>query len=200
MKFKPVYFYGLIAIAALTILVIVAVQEYSNTTPSNTSDEQVMPDDDVHRQLKKQGSNSPGRDNVSEDYKKRVAALEEKISNNPADTAAMKEYADLLSASHKMMEALNWYEKILQVNPKRSDIYFSLALIYYNKQDFVKCAELNNKVLSYDPKNQMALYNLGAIAATQGKTVEAKDFWNKVISINPDSETGKLAKESISRL
>jgi tetratricopeptide (TPR) repeat protein len=200
MKFKPVYFYGLIAIAALVILIIVAVQEYSNTTPSNISNDQVMPDDDVHKQLRNQESNSPGKDNVSEDYKKRVAALEAKISINPADTAAMKEYADLLSASHKMMEALTWYEKILEVNPKRSDIYFSLALIYYNKQDFAKCQELNDKVLSYDPKNQMALYNNGAIAATQGDYSKAKEYWDKVISINSESETGKLAKESLSRL
>lgn len=200
MKFKPVYFYGLIAIAALVILIIVGVQEYSNTPPSSITNEQTMPDDDVHKQLRNPANTSPGKENVSEEYKKRVATLEEKISNNPADTAAMKEYADLLSASHKMMDAITYYEKILTIDSKRSDIYFSLALIYYNKQDFVKCEELNDKVLSYDPQNQMALYNLGAIAATQGDFSKARKFWNKVISINPESETGKLAEESLGRL
>lgn len=200
MKFKPVYFYGLIAIAALVILIIVGVQEYSNIPPSSITNEQTMPDDDVHKQLRNPTNTSPGKENVSEEYKKRVAALEEKISNNPADTAAMKEYADLLSASHKMMDAITYYEKILTIDSKRSDIYFSLALIYYNKQDFVKCEELNDKVLSYDPQNQMALYNIGAIAATQGDFNKAKDFWNKVISINSESETGKLAEESLEKL
>jgi cytochrome c-type biogenesis protein CcmH/NrfG len=199
MKFKPIYFYGLLAAAALIILIVVAVQEYSGTTPPEISSEQTMPDDDVHRQLKNQ-SNQPSRANVSEEYKRRVAALEEKITNNPADTAAMKEYADLLSASHKMMEAIQYYEKILKINPKRTDVYFSLTLIYFNKQDFVKCEELNDKVLSYDPKNQMALYNIGAIAATQGKTDKAKEFWNKVLMINSETETGKLARESLNKL
>ena len=46
----------------------------------------------------------------------------------------------------------------------------------------------------------MALYNLGAIAATQGKKDKAKEFWNKVIIINSESETGKLVKESLSKL
>jgi len=46
----------------------------------------------------------------------------------------------------------------------------------------------------------MAYYNLGAIAATQGKKVEAKGFWNKVISINSETETAKLATESLSKL
>ena len=200
MKFKPIYLYGILVVAAVALLIVVGIQESSKSTEAPVIKNQTMPDDDVHKQLRNQGSDSPGKDNVSEEYKKRVAALEEKISNNPADTASMKEYADLLSASHKMMEALSWYEKILEVDPKRSDIYFSLALIYYNKQDFIKCEEVNDKVLSYDPKNQMALYNLGAIAATQGKTDKAKDFWNKVVSINSESETGKLAKESLGRL
>lgn len=200
MKFKPVYFYGLVAIAALAILIIVGVQEYSNTPPSSIANEQTMPDDDVHKQLRNPANTSPGKENVSEEYKKRVAALEEKISNNPADTATMREYADLLFASHKMMEAITFYEKILQVNPKRSDIYFALALIYYNKQDFNKCEELNDMVLSYDHENQMALYNIGVIAATRGDFNKAREFWTKVISINSESETGKLAQESLERL
>jgi tetratricopeptide (TPR) repeat protein len=200
MKFKPIYLYGAVALIAIAILIIVAIQENSNSTDIILSDEQVMPDDDVHKQLKNQMNNSPGKENVSEEYRKRLTELKEAVDKNPSDTLAMRNYADLLSASHKMNEAIPYYEKIIEINPKRADIYFSLALIYYNKQDFVKCEELNNKVLSFDQKNQMALYNLGAIAATQGKMDKAKEYWNKVISINAQSETGKLAKESLSKL
>ena len=200
MKFKPIYLYGAVALIAIAILIIVAIQENSNSTDIILSDEQVMPNDDVHKQLKNQMNNSPGKENVSEEYRKRLTELKEAVDKNPSDTLAMRNYADLLSASHKMNEAIPYYEKIIEINPKRADIYFSLALIYYNKQDFVKCEELNNKVLSFDQKNQMALYNLGAIAATQGKMDKAKEYWNKVISINAQSETGKLAKESLSKL
>ena len=200
MKFKPIYLYGAVALIAIAILIIVAIQENSNSTDIILSDEQVMPNDDVHKQLKNQTNNSPGKENVSEEYRKRLTELKEAVDKNPSDTLAMRNYADLLSASHKMNEAIPYYEKIIEINPKRADIYFSLALIYYNKQDFVKCEELNNKVLSFDQKNQMALYNLGAIAATQGKMDKAKEYWNKVISINAQSQTGKLAKESLSKL
>ena len=200
MKFKPIYLYGVVALIAIAILIIVAIQENSNSTDIILSDEQVMPDDDVHKQLKNQMNNSPGKENVSEEYRKRLTELKEAVDKNPSDTLAMRNYADFLSASHKLNEAIPYYEKIIEINPKRADIYFSLALIYYNKQDFVKCEELNNKVLSFDQKNQMALYNLGAIAATQGKMDKAKEYWNKVISINAQSETGKLAKESLSKL
>lgn len=200
MKFKPIYLYGLIAIVAIIVLIIVSVQENSNPNEVSISNDSTMPDDDVHKQLKSQMNNSPGKENVSEEYNKKLADLKDAVDKNPDDTLAMRNYADFLSASHKMNEAIPYYEKILVINPKRADIYFSLALIYYNKQDLLKCEEVNNKVLSFDPKNQMALYNLGAIAATQGKKEKAKEFWNRVISINSDSETGKLAQESISKL
>jgi tetratricopeptide (TPR) repeat protein len=200
MKFKPIYLYGILVVAAVALLIIVGVRETSNSSELPISTDGSMPDDDVHKQLKNQMNTSPGKENVSEEYRKKLSELKEAVDSNPSDTLAMRNYADFLSASHKMYEAIPYYEKILEVNPKRADIYFSLALIYYNKQDLVKCEQLNNNVLSFDPKNQMALYNLGAIAATQGKTDKAKEFWNKVVSINAESETGKLAKESLGRL
>jgi tetratricopeptide (TPR) repeat protein len=200
MKFKPIYLYGLIALAAVIVLIIISVQENSNTSDKTLNNEQVIPNDDVHKQLKNQKNSSPGKENVSEEYRKRMAELKDAVDKNPSDTLAMRNYADFLSASHKMHEAIQYYEKILNVNPKRADIYFSLAIIYYNKQDLVKCEEVNNKVLSFDPSNQMALYNLGAIAATQGNREKAKEYWNKVVTINPESETAKLAAESLGKL
>ncbi len=200
MKFKAKYFYGILAVLAIAILIIVGTQNSSNLEQSPVSGDQKMPDDDVHKQLMNQGSTSPGKENVSEEYKRKLAGLKEAVDNNPSDTLAMREYADFLSASHKMNEAITYYEKILKVDSKRSDIYFSLAIIYYNKQDLAKCEDVNNEVLSYEPKNQMALYNLGAIAATQGKNEKAKELWKKVVSIDEESETGKLAKESLGKL
>lgn len=200
MKFKPIYLYGLVALVAITILIVVIIQENSDSTNTTINNEQVMPDDDVHKQLRDQMDSSPGKENVSEEYRKKMAELEQAVKENPKDTAALKNYADYLSASHKMDEAVTYYEKILELNPKRSDVYFALALIYYNEQNFIKCEDVNMKVLSFDPNNQMALYNIGAVAATQGNKEKAKEFWNKVLSINAESETGKLAKESIGKL
>ena len=200
MKFKPIYFYGLVVLVSVVILIIVASQ--NSEEPQNISSEfnQKMPDDDVHKQLMDQGGKSPSKENVSAEYRERMAKLKDAVEKNPEDTLALKNYADFLSASHKMDDAITYYNKILQVDPKRADIRFSLAVIYYNKQDFAKCENENNQVLRFDPNNQMALYNLGAVAATRGEVMKAKDFWNQVIEINPESETGKLAIESLTKL
>lgn len=201
MKFKPVYLYGLITIIAITIFIVVIINESSNTvqSPMMMINEQ-MPDDDVHKQLMNQGDNSPGKENVSAEYKRKMAELENAVNENPSDTIALRQYADYLTASHKMNEAIPYYNKIIEINPRRADIRFSLAIIYFNKQDFAKCKEENEMVLSFDPQNQMALYNLGAIAATKGNKDKAKEYWNKVISIDSNSETSTLARESLSKL
>ena len=200
MKFKPIYLYGIVALVAIAILIFVGIQESSDTSQAPVTDNQMMPDDDVHKQLMNQGSSSPGKENVSEEYKKKLSALKQAVDKNPSDTVAIREYADFLTASHKMNEAISYYEKILEINPKRADVRFSLAVIYFNKQDYAKCEAENNEVLSFDPKNQMALYNLGAVAATTGKKDKAKEFWNKVVSINAESETGKLAEQSLEKI
>jgi cytochrome c-type biogenesis protein CcmH/NrfG len=200
MKFKPIYLYGLLLVASIIILVVISGKQ-SNLPTNNTSDQNLnLPDDDIHNQLKNQGTTSPGKENVSEEYRKKIIELEQAVKQNPEDTISLRKYADYLAASHKMNEAITYYEQILKINPKRADIHFSLAIIYYNQQDFRKCEEENNKVLTFDPKNQMAIYNLGAIAATQGKVEEAKQFWNRVISINSESKTARLANESLNKL
>jgi tetratricopeptide (TPR) repeat protein len=200
MKFKPIYLYGAIAIIAIAILLFIEIREKSDSTQSPVTNDQTMPNDDVHNKIKNQGSTPPGKENVSEEYKKKLAELEQAVNENPKDTLALRNYADYLAASHKMNEAIPYYQKILDINPKRADIRFSLAVIYFSKQDFEKCQEENEKVLSFDSQNQMAYYNLGAVAATQGRKDKAKEYWNKVISINANTETGQLAKESLSKL
>lgn len=201
MKFKPVYFYAAVfLIAAVVLLVVSQNQSTSNQNVTEFNPEGELPDDDIHSQFKSQGSNEPSKENVSQSYKEKLAELKSAVEKNPADTLAMKNYADFLAASHKMDEAIIYYQKILDVDPDRIDINFNLSIIYYNKGELVKAEELNNKVLQIDPDNLMALYNIGAIAATKGDKERAKELWNKIIAKDPDSRTGKLAAESIKML
>jgi tetratricopeptide (TPR) repeat protein len=200
MKFKLIYLYGILAVAAIIILVIISQQNSSDQQNPHLSNNQTMPEDDIHKKIFEQGNTPPSKENVSEEYKKRLAELKEAVEKNPKDTVALKNYAEYLSAAHKMDEAIGLYEKILSVDPKRTDIHFALSIIYFTKKDLLRSEAENIKVLSYDPNNQMALYNLGAVTATRGNITKAKEFWEQVIEINSGSETGKLAKESLAKL
>ncbi len=196
MKFKPLYAYlGLVVI--LIALLIVFTQKKDNKTSQDITNQEI-PNDEIHKGLK--NGETPNKSNVSADIIHKMEELKKAAEENPNDTLKLKEYADFLSEAHKPDEAVKYYKKILNVDPKRTDVLFSLSFIYYNKQDYNKSEELTKRILSYDKNNPLALYNLGAISATKGDKNQAKDIWNGIIQKYPNTETAKAAEQSLSSL
>ena len=200
MKFKPIYLYASLVIISVVILIFVTQENSPESEEVSLNNEQSMPDDDVHKPLLNQTITPPSKENVTDNFCKKLAELKSAADENPKDTVALKNYAEYLAAGHKVDEAIEIYKKLLLIDPKKSDIHFELSVIYFNKKDLIKAESENNKVIAYDPDNQMALYNLGAITATRGNLEMAKNYWNRVIKINPESKTGILAKESLEKL
>jgi tetratricopeptide (TPR) repeat protein len=194
MKIKPIYIYGSVIVLAIIFLVFFTSKNDSNA-PENVQSNQ-MPDDDIHKGLQQ----PPGKDNVSSEIKRHLEMLKKAIEENPKDTLKMREYADFLSAAHQPDEAITYYNNILKVNPKRSDVLFSLAYIYFNKKDYDKAEDLVNKILLYEPDNTEAMYNLGAIAASNGDKQKARTQWEKLIKNYPGSDASKLAESSLKKL
>lgn len=194
MKIKPLHIYLFVAVAAIIVLVIVANQ--SPAPEHNHPLTEQMPEDDIHKGLGKE----PGKGNVSESVKHQMDVLKKQIEDNPNDTAKIKEYADFMAAAHKPDEALIYYKRILDVNPKRTDVLFSMAYVYYGQQEYLKTEEVTKRILEIDPQNHEAFYNLGAIAATKGETEEAKKIWNKLIKDYPSSASAKSAEDALKRL
>ena len=196
MKFKPLYAY-LSLVLVLVVFLIIFSQKNNNQSATDIASKE-MPNDDIHKGLK--NGEAPDKSNVSADIIRKMEELKKAAEENPNDTLKMKEYADFLTEAHKPDEAIQYYQKILKVDPKRTDILFSLSFIYYNKQDYNKSEEITNKILSYDKNNPLALYNLGAISATKGDNAKARDIWNKLIEKYPNSEAAAAAKQSLGNL
>jgi TolA-binding protein len=203
MKLKMIHIYLIIFAVGVTILIMFIQNTGSNDSkkvaPVDIANKQ-MPADELHKGLNNPTTPPPTKENVSEGFKHELNALEKEFNNNPKDTSVIRKYADLLAASHKQDEAIPLYEKILKINPHRTDILFSLSFIYYNKGDFFNAEETTKKILTYDKKNPQALYNIGAIAASKGDSRKAKEIWTKLITDYPTSETAGLAKESLGKL
>lgn len=194
MKIKPMYIYLAVLAAAILFLVIFTADKEEQTNPMAGNG---MPQDEIHKGL---DPHNPSGGNVSSEVKMRMEELRKDYEKNPQDTLKMKNYADFLAMAHKPDQAVSLYEKILQKDPKRTDVRFSLALIHYNKSDFSKAEEIINKVFEYDKKNAQAKYNLGAIAATKGDKEKAKQLWEELVKENPNTETANMAKESLNAL
>lgn len=196
-KFKPSTVYPLLIVVIIAALVFLVVYKNTPSAPEKkpiTSGQ--MPNDEVHRGL----GGDPSGGNVSEAVKHQIEMLKKAVEKDPSDTLKVRQYADILAQSHKPEEALTYYEQVLKINPKRSDILFSMSFIAYIKQDFDKSVEYTNRILKFEPKNAQALYNLGAIAAVKGNNYEAKKIWSAVANNNKGTEIGTIAAESIKKL
>lgn len=197
MKFKPIYIYLLLVLTAVAVFVFVPKDSVSKKTADITNKE--MPQDDVHKGL---GGNEgpPNKDNVTGNIKHQMEMMKKAVEKNPNDTLIVRQYADFLAAAHRKDEAIPLYERVLKINPKRSDILFNLAFIYYGGGQFDKAKETTERILKFAPDDLRAQYNLGAIEQAKGNTAGAKKIWTEIANKYPATETGKLAKESIKKL
>lgn len=199
MKFKPLYFYGAVFVIVVVILIILSQQSGNVENASNENlNTQQIPNDEIHSQLK--SGEAPGKNNVSQEFKHKMAMLKNEVKENPSDTTKLLEYADLLASAHRQKEAIEYYQKILSINPNRIDVLFSLSFIYYTLGDLNKSEEVTKKILAIDPENSDAEYNLGAIAATKGDKEKARDIWKRLAEKYPKDEIGIKAKNSLKRL
>ena len=194
MKFKPIYLYGIVAAAVVIILLIVS-QTGNNEKLNTDITNKEMPKDDVHKNL----MGDPNGGNVSEEMKRKIEELKKSVEANPKDTLKMREYADFLAA-HKPDEALLYYQKILDIDKNRKDIYFGVTFVYYNQGNLAKAEEVTRKMLVMFPDDPMVKYNVGAIEATKGNKDKAREIWTKLIEDFPDDKTSELAKNSLNKL
>lgn len=199
MKFKPLYIYSIIAAVVLIILIIVSQKDdQGNITPEDITAQQKLPDDEIHKPFNSEVS--PGKDNVSEGFRHKLEILKKSVEDNPTDTLKMREYADLLASAHQKAQAIEYYQKILSLDPTRTDVLFSLSFIYYSIGNLDEAEIQTNKILAIYPDNPNAQYNLGAISAGKGNREKAKEIWMKIAEQHPGEEVGIKAKKSIEKL
>jgi tetratricopeptide (TPR) repeat protein len=199
MKFKPVYLYGGLFIIVVIFLVVVSNQSGTNDVIEKpVSGEGNIPDDSIHNPLV--SGEQPSKENVSEKFKNRVDKLKSAIEENPNDTSSLRQYADLMTAAHMREEAIGYYDRILQIDPDRIDILFSVSFIHYSKGDIKNAEESTTRILKLDPDNANAQFNLGAISAKNGETEKARKIWRKLAEQYPNEDIGIRARNSIESL
>ena len=197
MKIKPIYIY-----LSVFVIFAAAILFFSNgakkSTAINLNQNQQMPNDEVHGKLKT--GDEPSKSNVMQAAIEKLNALKADVDKNPRDTSKVREYADMLTMSHKGDEAVQYYDQILKVDPKRIDVLLQLTYVYFNKGDLAKADDYTNKILKINKNNLFGLYNTGAIAQAKGDSKKARAAWQDLSKRYPNSEVGKLAARSIQQL
>ncbi len=201
MKVKPLYIYGAVFVIIISVIVLTSSSnnEDLNKMSAPISSETGMPNDDIHSGMN-MGDGSPSKNNVRQDFWTQLDEAKSNYEQNPNDTLAMKNYAEILGMSHQTEKSIELYEKILAVDPNRIDILLAEGLAFYNNQNFMMAEVVTKKIIAKDDKNLEAKYNLGVIAAAQGKNEDAKKIWKELSEKHPNDEVGKLAGESLNQI
>jgi len=199
MKFKPMYLYGIVALIAIVTLIIVSQTSSDEKTNIDIINKE-MRRDNVHQNLNNGMMQDPSGSNVSEEVKHKIEVMKKDVDANLNDTLKIREYADFLAAAHKPEEALVYYQKIIDKDKTRKDVFFAITFVHYTKGDFVKAEEVTLQMLQLFPGDPMVRYNWGAIEATKGNKEKAREIWTKLIKDNPDDKTSELARGSLNKL
>ncbi len=201
---KPVYLYVgsfVIIIIALFIFANVRNEKHAVKNPErmDVSDEPI-PNDPIHNALKNPIAEKPDKSNVMPDIMQHMKDLKQAVAAHPSDTLKLREYADFLAQAQMNDKAINYYQKVLRINPRRVDIMTSMVYIFYSEHNLKQAENYLNKILAVNRNDVDAMYNLGAVWANEGNRDKAKQLWTKIVRDYPNSPLAQKAKASLDQL
>ena len=119
-----------------------------------------------------------------------LAALMQKISADPKDTASLRSIGDLYYDAGDYPTAAAWMEKVIAIDPNDTDARLALGAAMYNQSRDADAEKQWRQVIAVDPKNALAYYDLGFLYLSQNPPdiAKVKTEWAKVIEIDPTSD------------
>ncbi len=84
----------------------------------------------------------------------------------------------------KLDEALSNCMKIIEIDPKHSNTYNNIGIIFQKKNDFENAIINYEKAIEYNPKHKEALNNLGTVLKDNGQIDAAIEYFKIAIEID----------------
>ncbi|MGA8213500.1 MAG: tetratricopeptide repeat protein [Candidatus Sulfotelmatobacter sp.] len=140
------------------------------------------------------GGHIPSLDEMKHMADKKVDPLLAKLKSDPHNSDLLIQVGNMYEAAHQFKEAVGYYDKALQVDPKNVAIRTEMAsCMYYNGEVDGAISQLQH-ALQYDPKDANSLFNLGMIK-WQGKqdAQGALAAWQELLKSNPQLSADRKA-------
>ena len=167
MKFKSFFIIIMIAVFAISICSPVMAQKASETDDSRQTD------------LKASKKQDP--DNAGES-KKKVEPV--KNADYWFDKGA------LCATYGNEKAAINYYQKAIKLDPKRSGAYFTQGVSYGQLGDFAKALPLIDKAIEMEPQNGLFIYGRGRVHLLAGyRQMALADFKKAAELDDEDAQT-----------
>ncbi len=207
MKFKTVYLYIAIFVAAVVVLVAVDFGGKKNAVETKPGVE--MPNDAIHQGAKMpndavhQGISAedlPNKSNVKPEYYRKLDSLKNAYEKNPADSNVAIQYAEYLLAGHGKDKALKIYNDLVKRYPNSVRISIGASYVFFENGEVDRAENLLEKAVKKNPSNLTAYYNLGLMKLMKKDTAGAKTVWQDIVDKHPHSEEAEYAKLALARL
>lgn len=135
-------------------------------------------EDAVISVVKKESSSIvPSATNVSNNFQKKLLALQTFLIDHPQDTTHLMLIARLYQDAHQPKQAVLYYKRLIDIQQKNPQHWLDYITVLAESNDWKTAEETCLTMLSYFKDNSSARYNLGAIYANQGKMDEAEQIW-----------------------
>ena len=121
------------------------------------------------------------------------------IKANPYNRDTLVKIATVIQTYFKenIDEAIECYNRLLEIEPENSQIYYELGHIYLDKNEKMNAANAFKLALKYD-KNNAFIHNSLAYSLVQlGLVDEAIEHYKEAININPDNEWTAIVAQAL---
>lgn len=121
------------------------------------------------------------------------------LKANPYNRDALAKVATINQTYFKenTCEAIDCYNKLLEIDPQNPNIYYELGHLYLDKNEIMNAANAFKLTLSYDNRNAFAHNSLAYSLVQLGLNDEAIDHYKEAININPDNEWTAIVAQAL---
>lgn len=121
------------------------------------------------------------------------------ISANPYNRDILVKIATVIQTYFKenIDEAVECYNRLLEIEPENPQIYYELGHIYLDKNEMMNSANAFKLALKLDKKNAFIHNSLAYSLLQLGLTDEAIEHYKEAINLNPDNEWTAIVAQAL---
>lgn len=118
--------------------------------------------------------------------KEAEAGMLQWVKEHPADVGARTFLGSLAQARHQNKSAIQWFQAVLQQQPKNADVMNNLAWAYYEEKD-PQALPMAERAQQLAPANPAVLDTLGWILVEKGDSARGLPLLRKASELAPDA-------------
>jgi Flp pilus assembly protein TadD len=130
-----------------------------------------------------------------------IKFLQEAAKKEPGNPEIWTRLGNALMDSSRFNEAVDAYQKALDINPKEVDVRVDLGTCYRNIKEPNKAAEAYRKALEFNPNHFMAHKNLAVVLTYDLKdSAQGIKEFEKALELAPNASDAAQLRQVISEL